>query len=184
MLQAFFAHLATGCLAPVRASDNVHVTVVQVEPFHERVQLASCTGFSTVNKLNTQWALDTVMLAREFRCAPSIVIARVPRVVTLAFLCEAPWVILRRADVQVIGVTGVSLKQIAVDLWLNLEDVQVSHVCFVSKTEKLVCISNALLACNVVVDTPTLLCFRVHGGGVVVVHRCKGCVNTRRCGIR
>jgi hypothetical protein len=69
-----------------------------------------------------------VMLPREFRRAPAVVVASVPGVIALALLCEAPRIVLRGSDVQVIRMVIVTLKEIAVNLRLDLENVEVRHV--------------------------------------------------------
>jgi hypothetical protein len=68
------------------------------------------------------------MLPSKLRRAPAVIVTGVVGIVSLAFLCEAPRIVLGRTDVQIVRVIVVSLEEIAVDLRLDLKDVQVCHV--------------------------------------------------------
>ena len=84
--------LQSARFAPVGAADDVHVAVVDVEPLQERVLLCSSTGLPAVNELQRYRPTNTVVLPRENRRAPAVVVTVVERVVALFLLREPPWV--------------------------------------------------------------------------------------------
>ena len=58
------------------------------------------------------------MLARKLRRAPAVIVTSVPGIIALAFLCEPARIIFRSSDIEIIRMIVVSLKEIAVYLWL------------------------------------------------------------------